>query len=92
MLCGTELYIHLHHQLIPSTDIAVYLKQKPPTGLLCVEIKSGFFATVMVSHTVRYSEVYEHIALAHLLFFHCKGFLMNHTSQRAMLSLTVLPN
>ena len=40
----------LHHLLI-----AVYLKQRPPSSPLCVEIKSAFFATAVVSHSLHYS-------------------------------------
>lgn len=43
---------HLPHQLVYSTDIAFYLNQKSPTDAFCVDIKSAFVTTAVVSHTL----------------------------------------
>lgn len=42
-------------QLIHSTDTAVYLKQRPPSSPVCVDINSALFAAAVVRHTLYYS-------------------------------------
>lgn len=42
-------------QLVHLTDIAVYLKPRPPPSPIWVEVKSVLFAAAVVSHTLHYS-------------------------------------
>lgn len=49
---STQLW---YSQLIHSTDTAVYLKQRPPSSPVCVDIKSALFAAAVVRHTLPYS-------------------------------------
>lgn len=68
---GERFLMNGEKDLIHSTDIAVRLKQRPPWGPICVEIKSTLFAAALSVTPYIIPWASGHVALAHVsAFFH----------------------
>lgn len=65
---------HLHNQLMDSTDVAPYLKQRPPYGPLCVERSSVFFGAIVTSRFLFCASGAHHPCLSSLSLLPWWGF------------------